>query len=281
MNEPTDKLNKLIEITKRSWDERVSIHVDDQTGLYDVASAIEGRDTLSPIEDAEIGDVSGLKIAHLQCHFGLDSISLTRRGAEVTGLDYAPSAVAKAQELSKQAGLDTKFVCSDVYKTLDHLPAGAFDMVFVTCGAICWLPDLGPWAKVVAALLKAGGRLYLCDIHPAMAQMEEENGRLVVTYPISTPGVEGALEFEDVESYAGNGTPLQNKKTFEWIHSTSHLLTSLFQADLQLQFFHEHDTLHWPAVPSMVPAPGRMFRLPEQMIGPSLAFSLMAVRSSS
>lgn len=279
MNEATDKLRQIMEITKRSWDERVPIHIDDKTGLYDVESALEGRDTLSPIEDAEIGDVSGLKIAHLQCHFGLDTMSLTRRGANATGLDYAPTAVAKATEFAKQVGLDTEFVCADVYDALDHLPAGAFDMVFVTCGAICWLPDLGPWAKVVAGLLKPAGRFYLCDIHPAMAQMEEENGKLVATYPVGGIGIEGALEFEDAESYAGNGTPLENTKTFEWIHSTSHLINSLIQADLQLQFFHEHDLLHWPAVPSMVPAPDRMFRLPDQMIGPHLTFSLMATRA--
>lgn len=279
MNDRADKLHQMMEITKRSWNERVPIHADDQTGLYDVASFLSGRDTLSPIDNAEIGDVSGLKIAHLQCHFGLDTISLARRGADATGLDYAPAAVAKAQELARQTGQSAKFVCADVYDALDHLPTGAFDMVFSTCGVICWLPDLGPWAKVVSGLLKPGGRLYLSDLHPAMAQLEEENGKLVPTYPVGGIGASGALAFNDNESYAGDGRPLENKQTFEWIHSLSHVLTSLLDAGLSLEFLHEHHTLPWKMVPSMVPAPGRMFKLPNCMIGPALSFSLMAKRT--
>jgi len=112
-----------------------------------------------------------------------------------------------------------------------------------------------------------------------MAQLEEENGQLVVTYPVGRTGASGALEFNDVESYAGNGTPLENTQTFEWIHSLSHITSSLVAAGLSVEFFHEHDTLHWKAVPSMVAAPGRMFRLPDSMTGPHLAFSLMARRA--
>ncbi len=278
MSKTSNKLSEMIETTKRSWDERVPLHAADQTGLYNVPEFVAGRDTLSPIEDAEIGDVTGLKIAHLQCHFGMDTISLARRGAHVTGLDYSPTAIAKAQELALKTDQNTKFVCADVYHALDHLPAGSFDMVFVTCGTICWLPDLGPWAHVVAGLLKPGGRLYLCDIHPAMAQTEEEDGKLVVTYPVGGTGADGALEFDEPESYAGDGTPLVNSRTFEWIHSISHIIMSLLAADLSIEFFHEHDTLHWKAVPAMIEAPENMFQLPDGMIGPHLLFSLMARR---
>lgn len=278
MTQDADALRKMIETTKRSWDERVPLHADDQTGLYDVPGFLAGADTLSPIETAEIGDVAGLKIAHLQCHFGMDTLSLARRGAKVSGLDYSPAAIAKAEALAEQTGLEAEFVCADVYDTLKHLPGHAFDMVFVTCGAICWLPDLEPWAQVVAGLLKPGGKLYLCDVHPAMAQVEEDGGKLVMMYPTGRTGAEGALEFHDEESYAGDGTALQNTQTFEWIHSLSHIITSLMAADMSLEFLHEHDTLHWKAVPSMVAAPGNMFRLPDGLVGPHLAFSLMAVR---
>lgn len=278
MTQDSDKLNQMIETTRASWNERVSHHVDDTSGLYDVPGFLKGEDTLSPIEDAEIGDVAGLKIAHLQCHFGMDTLSLARRGAEVTGLDYAPAAIAKAKELAAETGLGAKFVCANVYDALDHLPGSSFDMVYVTCGTICWLPDLKPWAKVVAGLLKPGGKLYLCDLHPAMAQMEEEDGKLVVTYPKDGKGADGALEFQDEVSYAGDGTPLKNTKTFEWIHSFSHILNSLVGAGLTLDYLNEHDMLHWPVVPSMATGPDGMFRLPDGMDGPAAAFSLMARR---
>ena len=123
MTQDADKLRRMIKITQLSWDERVPLHADDQTGLYDVPGFLAGRDTLSPIEHDEIGDVAGLKIAHLQCHFGMDTLSLARRGAEVTGLDYSPAAIAKAEELAAQMGLNAEFVRADVYDALDHLPA--------------------------------------------------------------------------------------------------------------------------------------------------------------
>ncbi|MEM8686110.1 MAG: class I SAM-dependent methyltransferase [Pseudomonadota bacterium] len=280
MTQNSDKLTQMIETTRASWDERVSHHVDDTSGLYNVSSFLNGEDTLSPIDNAEIGDVAGLKIAHLQCHFGMDTLSLARRGAQVSGLDYAPAAIAKAKELAEATGIDAEFVCADVYQALDHLPGGAFDMVFVTCGTICWLPDLEPWANVVAGLLKPGGKLYLCDLHPTMAQMEEEDGKLVVTYPMGGRGADGAMEFHDEISYAGDGTPLQNTKTFEWIHSFSHILNSLIGAGLSIDYLNEHDMLHWPAVPSMVSDTEDMFRLPEGMTGPAVAFSLMARRNA-
>ncbi len=276
MTQDDDTLRQMIETTRASWNERVSHHVDDTSGLYDLSSFLRGEDTLSPIDDAELGDVSGLKIAHLQCHFGMDTLSLARRGAEVSGLDYSSAAIAKAKELAAETDLEATFVCADVYDGLDHLPGDAFDMVFVTCGTICWLPDLEPWAKVVAALLKPGGRLYLCDLHPAMAQLEEEDGKLVVTYPLGGLGAEGALEFHDEVSYAGDGTPLKNTKTFEWIHSLSHILNSLIGAGLSIDYLNEHDIIHWPVFPSMQSGPDGMFRLPDGAKGPPAAFSLMA-----
>ena len=101
----------------------------------------------------------------------------------------------------------------------------------------------------------------------------------MATYPVGGTGAGGALTFSEEQSYAGDGRTLENKQVYEWIHSLSHVLTSLIGAGLTLEFFNEHHILPWPAVPSMVPAPGRMFKLPEGMVGPALSFSLMARKS--
>ena len=127
---------------RKSWDERVAIHRRDETGFYEVQKVLDGSDKLNAIEAAEIGDVKGLRIAHLQCHFGLDSICLARRGASVTGLDFSPAAIAEARRLADTLGVDAQFVEGNVYDARKLL-SGDFDMVYVTWGAINWLPDIG------------------------------------------------------------------------------------------------------------------------------------------
>ena len=85
---------------RKSWDERVAIHRRDATGFYSVAKVLRGEDKLNAIEAAEIGDLRGLRGAHLQCHFGLDTVCLARRGAAMTGLDFSPAAIAEATRIA-------------------------------------------------------------------------------------------------------------------------------------------------------------------------------------
>ena len=133
----------------KSWNERVAIHARDTTGFYDIEAFLAGKDTLMPIEDIEIGDVSGKHVAHLQCHFGIDTLSLARRGAIVSGLDFSPHAIAQANTFKAQTGLDATFVCANVFDAPQQLPPASFDMVFVTWGTIGWLPDIHRWACAV------------------------------------------------------------------------------------------------------------------------------------
>jgi 2-polyprenyl-3-methyl-5-hydroxy-6-metoxy-1,4-benzoquinol methylase len=140
---------------RRGWDERVAIHLRDRTGFYGVDGLKRGERTLGPIVDAELGPVAGLSVVHLQCHFGLDTLTMARNGARVVGLDFSPAAIAAARALAAETGLAARFVEGDVYdapKLIDE----RFDRVFVTWGAICWLPRIDRWAAVVAAMLKPG-----------------------------------------------------------------------------------------------------------------------------
>ncbi|MGE4253246.1 MAG: class I SAM-dependent methyltransferase, partial [Parvibaculaceae bacterium] len=171
---------------RKSWDERVAIHRRDETGFYEVQRVLDGGDKLNAIEAAEIGDVRGLRIAHLQCHFGLDSICLARRGASVTGLDFSPAAVAEARALARRAGTNAQFVEGNVYDARSLL-SGDFDLAYVTWGAINWLPDIAQWAKVVASLLKPSGRLYLAESHPNILPFDWVDGRIAPRFDWRTP----------------------------------------------------------------------------------------------
>ena len=271
---------RQMEVNRASWDERVSIHVSDRSGYYDVDAFLAGRDTLMPIEASEVGDVHGLKIVHLQCHFGLDTLSLARRGAHVTGVDFSSEAIAAATKLAQTASLEASFECANIYDVCALLTASTFDLAYVTWGTLGWLPDVHRWAKVIDHLLADNGRLYLADKHPSLDQLISREDALAFNYPWRSNGASGAIPGEKPHSYAGDEIPLTNSAIFEWTHPLSDIITSLINAGLRIDFLHEHDTLPWKAVRCMVPASGNMYKIPDQMHGPPTSFSLMATKQS-
>ena len=154
------------------WNGVVETHV--KSPSYLTRAFRDGGDTLHPIESEEIGDVRGQSLVHLQCHFGLDTLSLARRGATVTGLDFSANALAQARALAKEAGIDARFIESNVYDAPAAL-GDTYDIAYVTWGAINWLPDLHRWARVVAAVLKPGGFLYLVEGHPYALVLDQKS----------------------------------------------------------------------------------------------------------
>ena len=152
------------------WTDAVAAHLD--SPFYRTEALRRGESVLDPVARQGVGDVAGQRLLHLQCHFGLDTLSLARMGARVTGVDYAPTAIAAARTLAEETGLAADFVLADV---LDPPPGlTGFDLVFASWGAICWHRDLGRWMQVAAGALRPGGRLYLLDGHPAMLMLDDE-----------------------------------------------------------------------------------------------------------
>ncbi len=152
-----------IAVNRLNWDERATIHARDTTGDYMLARFRAGEDALIEIEAAELGDVAGKRILHLQCHIGRDTLCLARRGATVTGLDFSPEALTVARQLAHETGLAATFVEGTV-DDAPRLTPGPFDMVYSTWGTICWLPDMRSWARVIASVLAPGGELYFADM---------------------------------------------------------------------------------------------------------------------
>lgn len=263
-----------MEINRRNWNSRVPIHVRDATGFYDVEGFRRGRDMLHAIEAGEIGDVAGLDLLHLQCHFGLDTLSLARRGARVTGIDFSAPAIAQARKLASELGIPAIFIEGNVFHAAQLAP-GPFDFVYTTWGTICWLPDLRPWAEQIARVLKPGGRFYFADFHPTANMYEEINGRIERRFPWRTT-LETPLEFRDGFTYTGDATPLASPETREWIHPVSEIVGSLLDAGLQLVFLHEHDRIVWRAYSSMIEDGRGLYRLPPGVVPFPLSLSLMA-----
>jgi 2-polyprenyl-3-methyl-5-hydroxy-6-metoxy-1,4-benzoquinol methylase len=266
----TDPIN----MNRRSWDERAAIHARDTTGFYALDRFRAGENPLNGIEAAELGDVRGKRVLHLQCHIGLDTLRLARLGAVVTGLDFSSAAVEAARGLARGTGLQADFVEGTVDEA-PRLTPGPFDLVFTTWGVLCWLPDIRNWARVVASVLAAGGELYCADAHPGFSMLEEVAGRLVPTYDFQTPA-DRPLEFKDATTYTGDPTILTHQSMREWIHPLSAILGALIDAGLTITMFREHENLPWQAVPMLVPTPEQRWRLPDGHPRVPLSFSVRA-----
>lgn len=270
---------EFFDVNRLNWDERAAIHYKDEAGGYRVKAFLAGADNLHDIEHGEIGDVAGLRIAHLQCHFGIDTLCLARRGASCVGLDFSPVAIAAARELQAKTKLDASFVEGNVYDAR-ALIEGQFDMVYVTWGAIGWLPDVARWAAVVASLLKPGGRLYLLEGHPSLLLADERTADLRPGYDWRTPP-QTPLTMNEVTTYTGDKTEIAHTTTHEWIHPLSDVVNAVIGAGLRLDALNEHELLAWQFAPIMVPVEGRrrMWKLPDGFPRLPLAFSIQATKA--
>jgi len=255
------------------WDGVVEAHV--KSPSYLTQAFRDGGDTLHPVEGEEIGDVRGKTLVHLQCHFGLDTLSLARRGAKVTGLDFSANALLQARALAQETGIDARFVESNVYDAPAVL-GQTYDIAYVTWGAINWLPDLGRWARVVASVLKPGGFLYLLEGHPAALMLSQptKDDPLTPSYPYFAH--EAPQVFDEPGTYADRNAKLTHTVAHEWAHPISEILGALIGAGLAIEMFHEHDRLAWQLWPCLEYDGNRMYRLPEGRIRVPLSFSLKA-----
>src|SRR5690606_3899602 len=167
---PSDSMTYL-DKNRALWNARVAAHVN--SDFYDMAGFRAGKSSLKPPELRLLGDLSGKSVLHLQCHFGQDTLSLARMGAEVTGLDFSDEAIRTARALAEELQLPASFVCGDLYDA-PALLQRQYDVVFTSYGVIGWLPDLNRWAEVVASCLKPGGRFVFAEFHPVVWMLDDE-----------------------------------------------------------------------------------------------------------
>lgn len=214
-----------IAINKASWDKRTKIHMTSK--FYDVEGFLSGKSSLQDIEQKEVGDVAGKSLLHLQCHFGLDTLSWARLGANVTGVDLSSEAIEQANALADKAGLTANFICSDLY-SFGEVSKQQHDIVFTSYGAICWLPDLTKWAQIIAKSLKPGGTFYIAESHPFHDVLSG--------YPYFH-SVEPDVEEEG--TYTENDTG-ELSTIMTWAHPLSEVINALIQAGIQIDQLNEY-----------------------------------------
>jgi SAM-dependent methyltransferase len=260
---------------RRRWNELVAIH--ERSDFYDVAGFKAGKSSLRPLEQEELGDVAGKSLLHLQCHFGLDTLSWARKGARVTGVDFSDQAVDRACALAAETGIDARFLCANVYD-LPNVLQDTFDIVFTSYGALCWLSDLPRWAKVVSHFLERGGAFHVAEVHPLAFTLDDRPGTTAAVPFYSYFNSPEPIRSESQGSYANRGAVLENQTEYVWMHSLADVVNAVLAAGLRLEFLHEFPYCICGMSPCMERSADGWWRLPSGAETLPLLFSLKATK---
>ncbi len=229
---------QYFQANQKMWDEFAKEHFQIESECYSVNSFLEGNTALKQFELEEMGNVKGKKLLHLQCHFGLDTLSWAREGAMVTGIDFSGEAIRLAKILASKANLTGNFIQTNLYD-LPNVLSEKFDIVYASIGVLCWLNDLKKWAEIIAHFLKAGGFFYIAEEHSVSKMFDNEHPeelQLKYNY-FHRPE---PIEFTAEGSYASDASHMKSQKEYEWDHSLSDIINSLIQAGLKIEFFNEY-----------------------------------------
>ena len=226
------KENNYIEINRQSWNNRTDIHLKSE--FYDLENFINGKNSLNTIELELLGDLKGKKVLHLQCHFGQDTISLTRLGAKVTGIDLSDKAIENAVQIAKKTNSDATFICCDIYDLKNYLDE-KFDLVYTSYGTIGWLPDLNKWAKIISEFLKPNGQFVFVEFHPVVWMFDDNFEKIDYRYFNS-----GAIIASENGTYADKNANIRQEYVM-WNHGIGEVITSLIKNGLEINSFNEYD----------------------------------------
>jgi len=254
------------------WDEYAQIN--SQSRMYDLAGFRAGRNALHALEIEELGPVAGKSLLHLQCHFGMDTLTWARLGAQVTGVDFSPEGIRLARGLAAELNLPARFINCNIYDLPEQLHE-TFDVVFTSYGVLCWLPDIPRWAQIAASFVKPGGVFYIAEFHPG-------------AYIFSDKASEWKTEFDYFNSqtmayavegsYADHTAVTQTRTSYEWNYPLGTVVSSLIAAGLRVEFLHEFPHSVFQEFPFLVEEEDGIYRVPAGMPQVPLLFSIRAAK---
>ncbi|WP_235297923.1 class I SAM-dependent methyltransferase [Portibacter marinus] len=254
---------------KDSWNKKVDLHIASE--FYQQQKFLEGQSSLNSIETELIGLVKGKSILHLQCHFGQDSLSLQRMGAQVTGVDFSEQAILRAREVNEKLGLSAQFVCCDLYE-LSRFLDQEFDLVFTSYGTIGWLPDIHEWARLVSKFTRQGGRFILVEFHPLVWMFDDDLKYIKYSYFNREPIVE-----VENGSYADTTADIEST-SITWNHSMSSVIDALLQEGFSLQTLKEYDYSPYYCFANMIEFESGKYRIKHLEDKIPLVYALSALK---
>ena len=264
-NENTNH-EEAYELNRLNWDERVDSHFNSPMYQAHIEDLKKGKHCMDPVLVERMGDVTGKKLIHLQCHMGMETLAWAQLGAESTGIDFSQPAIDRGRLLSAELNIPAEFICTDLYSTPDHVEANSFDIAFVSVGAILWLPDINEWASVVSKVLKPGGKLFMDEVHPLNHVLEQHDTEpiLYAKYPYLH---DAPLVFDEQGSYTDESAIFEHTKTLSWTHSISAVINALISNGLTIRAMHETAKCVWKRYESMTEVNPSHFELPDPYTG--------------
>ena len=261
-----------IDINRESWNNRTEIHV--KSAFYDLDGFLKGNSSLNDIELSLLGDVKGKTVLHLQCHFGQDTISLSRLGAKVTGVDLSDIAIDKAKQIAKDTDSNATFICCDIYDLPNHLNE-KFDIVFTSYGTIGWIPDLDKWAKIASDFLRPNGQFVFVEFHPVVWMFDDDFEALAYRYFNS-----GAIVETEIGTYADKNADIKQSYVM-WNHSISEVINNLIKHGLEIKSFDEFDYSPYNCFNKTIEFAPKKFRIKHLADKIPMVYAINAARKST
>ncbi|MDH7445023.1 class I SAM-dependent methyltransferase [Aquimarina sp. 2201CG14-23] len=265
----SEEFQKYFDTNAATWNEKVQIHASSK--FYDLETFKKGITSLKQYELEALGDVSGKSLLHLQCHFGQDTLSWSRMGARCTGVDLSEKGIELAKELNAELKLNAEFVCCNVLDTSDHVK-DQFDIVFTSYGVIGWLPDLKPWARMIAERLKPGGTFYMIEFHPIAWMFDYLEDKPILKYGYHQKEV----IYEEYQGTYANTNANMISKEYGWNHGLGEVISSLSEAGLTIEYLKEYDASPYDIFPGLIKNKNGMFESSDKLF--PLLFAIKVIK---
>lgn len=261
-----------LDINRQSWNNKVDSHLNSE--FYNLDGFLKGESSLNDIELGLLGDLQGKTILHLQCHFGQDTISLSRLGAEVTGVDLSDKAIENAKRITTETNSNANFICCDIYDLPNHLDK-QFDIVFTSYGTIGWLPDLNKWAKIVAKYLKPNGQFVFVEFHPVVWMFDDNFDGISYNYFNS-----GAIVETESGTYADKNAEITQEYVM-WNHGISEVVNSLIKNGLEINSLDEFDYSPYNCFNKTIEVEPKKFRIAHLENKIPMVYSIKATKKNN
>ncbi len=236
------KLKEYTEKNRIAWNAVMPHHQKVKKAEWDSNFKLPGyiiqeEPELSKLQ--ELG-IAGKDIIHLCCNNGRELLSLKNMGAGYClGVDISDSAIDEARKRAEECGIDVEYLRSDVFD-LGNEYYGNFDLVYITIGALVWLPDIKRFFEIINKLLRSSGSIFIYDTHP-FAHMLPWEGDSETKVEITQPYFyTDAWEWSDSMDYYG-GAEYKAPVHYEFTYTLSEILKSLIDNKITIRYFGEYE----------------------------------------
>lgn len=241
-----------------------------KSAYYDVEGFISNPRKLTVGQDVIdiLGDVDGKSLLHLQCNFGLDTLSYARLGASVTGVDICDDALDAARLLANKCGSTAIFAKWDAnMDSLQHrLFNSKYDIVTASYGVLEWIENIDQYFGQVASVLANGGKFILIEVHPVAKWLLRQANNQTFSYLDQSQSIESGISYASGE---------QHGVIISYHHTFSQVLMSALKSGLKIEKLVEYDSSSYRFHRSMCKRDERWV-WPKLPSGAPMLFSLVA-----